>query len=35
LLSVGKKRGGKAKCILNWEDWSERLIAVLVPDVAR
>jgi error-prone DNA polymerase len=35
LLSVGKKRGGKAKCILNWEDlvdWSEGLIAVLVPD---
>jgi DNA polymerase III alpha subunit len=37
LLSVGKKRGGKAKCILNWEDlvdWSEGLIAVLVPDTA-
>jgi error-prone DNA polymerase len=37
LLSIGKKRGGKAKCILNWEelaDWSEALIAVLVPDVA-
>jgi error-prone DNA polymerase len=37
LLSIGKKRGGKAKCILNWEelaDWSEGLIAVLVPDVA-
>jgi error-prone DNA polymerase len=37
LLSVGKKRGGKAKCILNWEDlvdWSEGLIAVLVPDAA-
>jgi len=36
-LSVGKKRGGKAKCILNWEDltdWSEGLIAVLVPDTA-
>src|SRR6202171_2889193 len=32
LLSVGKKRGGKAKCILNWEDlgdWSGGLIAVL------
>ena len=37
LLSVGKKRGGKAKCILNWDDlvdWSEGLIAVLVPDSA-
>jgi error-prone DNA polymerase len=37
LLSVGKKRAGKAKCILNWEDlvdWSEGLIAVLVPDTA-
>src|ERR1700712_4441223 len=35
LLSVGKKRGGKAKCILNWEDlvdWSEGLIGMLVPD---
>jgi error-prone DNA polymerase len=37
LLSIGKKRVGKAKCILNWEDlidWSDGLIAVLVPDVA-
>ena len=37
LLSVGKKRGGKAKCILNWDDvvdWSEGLIAMLVPDTA-
>jgi error-prone DNA polymerase len=37
LLSVGKKRGGKAKCILTWDDvadWSEGLIAVLVPDSA-
>ena len=37
LLSVGKRRGGKAKCMLNWEDlvdWSEGLIAVLIPDVA-
>lgn len=28
LLSVGKRRGGKAKCILTWEDvtdWSEGL----------
>src|SRR3954465_11404190 len=37
LLSIGKRRGGKAKCILNWEDvvdWSEGLIAALVPDTA-
>ena len=37
LLSVGKKRGGKAKCILHWADvvdWSDGLIAVLAPDVA-
>src|SRR5271155_4409825 len=37
LLSLGKKRGGKAKCILHWEDlvdWSEGLVAVLVPDMA-
>src|SRR3981189_1305325 len=37
LLSVGKKRGGKAKCILNWEDlvdWSDGLIAVIIPDAA-
>jgi error-prone DNA polymerase len=37
LLSVGKKRGGRAKCILDWADvvdWNEGLIAVLVPDQA-
>jgi error-prone DNA polymerase len=37
LLSLGKGRGGKAKCILNWSDLaahSEGLIAVLVPDDA-
>jgi len=37
LLSIGKKRGGKAKCVLEWDDvvdWQEGLIAVLVPDVA-
>ncbi|UGV24677.1 error-prone DNA polymerase [Rhodopseudomonas boonkerdii] len=37
LLSVGKKRGGKAKCILDWADvvdWNEGLVAVLVPDQA-
>src|SRR6201996_1208301 len=35
LLSLGKKRGGKAKCILGWEDlvtYGEGQIAVLVPD---
>src|SRR3978361_1565417 len=37
LLSVGKRRGGKAKCILNWEDliaWSGGLIAALLPHQA-
>ena len=37
LLSLGKKRGGKAKCILEWDDvvaYSDGLIAVLVPDEA-
>lgn len=37
LLSVGKKRGGKAKCVLQWADvvdWNAGLIAVLVPDDA-
>jgi error-prone DNA polymerase len=37
LLSVGKRRAGKAKCVLNWEDlagWSAGLIAMLVPDTA-
>jgi error-prone DNA polymerase len=37
LLSVGKKRAGKAKCHLEWADvveWSEGLVAVLVPDEA-
>jgi error-prone DNA polymerase len=35
LLSLGKKRGGKAKCRLEWTDlvaYSEGLIAILVPD---
>ena len=35
LLSLGKRRGGKAKCLLGWEDvaqYGEGLIAVLVPD---
>ena len=37
LLSLGKKRGGKAQCHLDWSDvvaYSEGLIAVLVPDEA-
>ena len=37
LLSLGKQRGGKAKCELDWSDLvtlSEGLIAVLVPDEA-
>jgi error-prone DNA polymerase len=37
LLSLGKKRGGKAKCRVDWSDlvaFSEGLIAVLVPDEA-
>ncbi len=37
LLSLGKSRGGKGKCILNLEDveaYSDGLIAVLVPDEA-
>ncbi|MGL4638079.1 MAG: error-prone DNA polymerase [Beijerinckiaceae bacterium] len=37
LLSLGKKRGGKAKCLLNWSDlvaYGEGLIVVLVPDEA-
>jgi len=37
LLSLGKKRGGKAQCRLDWSDvvaYSEGLIAVLIPDKA-
>ena len=37
LLSLGKKRGGKARCHLGWSDvvaYGEGLIAVLVPDAA-
>ncbi|MEY9142053.1 error-prone DNA polymerase [Bradyrhizobium elkanii] len=37
LLSLGKKRGGKGKCHLEWPDvaaYAEGLIAVLVPDRA-
>ncbi|WP_442579111.1 error-prone DNA polymerase [Mesorhizobium sp. ASY16-5R] len=35
LLSLGKKRGGKAKCVLTWDDlaaYAEGLIAVFLPD---
>ncbi|MGN6210436.1 error-prone DNA polymerase [Asticcacaulis sp.] len=37
MLSVGKSRGGKGKCELDWqdvEDFNEGLIGILVPDVA-
>ena len=37
LLSLGKRRAGKAKCNLDWPDlpdFAEGLIAVLVPDQA-
>ena len=37
LLSLGKKRAGKAKCDLSWADvvaYSEGLVAVLIPDEA-
>jgi error-prone DNA polymerase len=37
LLSFGKKRGGKARCLLGWSDlvtYGEGLIVVLVPDEA-
>jgi error-prone DNA polymerase len=37
LLSLGKKRGGKARCELAWSDlvtYGDGLIAVLVPDTA-
>ncbi len=37
LLTLGKRRGGKAKCHLDWSDlvaYGEGLIAVLIPDTA-
>jgi len=37
LLSLGKRRGGKARCLLGWEDvesYAEGLVAILVPDRA-
>ncbi|MEP9380340.1 error-prone DNA polymerase [Aquabacter sp. CN5-332] len=37
LLSLGKRRGGKAKCVLGWDDlvaYADGLIGVLVPEEA-
>ncbi len=37
LLTIGKRRAGKAACELSWEDlepWSQGLLAMLVPDQA-
>ncbi|RFZ87656.1 DNA polymerase III subunit alpha [Shinella sp. WSJ-2] len=37
LLTIGKKKAGKGKCHLDWQDvveWNEGLLAVLVPDEA-
>ena len=37
LLSLGKARGGKGNCWLDWPDiaaWAEGLVAVLLPDAA-
>ena len=37
LLSLGKRRGGKGKCLLGWKDvalYADGLIGVLVPDMA-
>lgn len=37
LLSLGKRRAGKAQCNLSWTDvadWAEGLVAILVPDEA-
>ncbi len=36
LLSLGKTRGGKGRCILGWDDvevWGAGLVAMLVPDL--
>ena len=35
LLTIGKRRGGKGKCLIGWEDiaeWAEGLLAILIPD---
>ncbi|WP_204309896.1 PHP domain-containing protein, partial [Klebsiella michiganensis] len=37
LLSIGKERGGKGACDLDWSDveqWNDGLIAILSPDRA-
>nr|WP_314088668.1 error-prone DNA polymerase [uncultured Shinella sp.] len=37
MLTIGKKKAGKGKCHLDWQDvieWNEGLLAVLVPDEA-
>jgi error-prone DNA polymerase len=37
LLSIGKSRGGKGKCLLTWDDvvaWNEGLLAILLGDEA-
>jgi len=37
LLSIGKARGGKGRCILDWADisaHSEKVVAILLPDLA-
>src|SRR5918995_2092649 len=37
LLSLGKSRGGKGKCLLAWEDvvaWNDGLLAILLGDEA-
>jgi error-prone DNA polymerase len=37
LLTVGKRRAGKGRCLLHWHDlpaWSEGVIAILLPDEA-
>jgi error-prone DNA polymerase len=37
LLTIGKRRAGKGKCELHWQDlapWSEGVIAILLPDEA-
>jgi error-prone DNA polymerase len=36
LLTLGKSRGGKGKCLLSWSDvatWAEGLIAIMLPDM--
>jgi error-prone DNA polymerase len=36
LLSIGKARGGKGLCILDWSDvaaWAEGIVGILLPDL--